>query len=177
MKINTLPNYASAGFSIIEVLISTAVIGIMSALVFVNIGGYKTDASRAGQKFIFDLQQVQNMALNTASSVCAYGLRIESATQYRFYTTKPPGCDRLLYSYAYDNAYSEPILPAPISFTSEVRMGNFTVPFDIVFEPPEPMTYFYPAETSLPISFSLTDARGEITKEITINRLGRGEMK
>src|SRR3972149_11423845 len=76
------------GFTLIELLTAVAVIGIVSALVLVNLntGKKQKDIERAAQKLMLDIRKAQNLSLSPSSgNVCVYGIKINSANDYLIY--------------------------------------------------------------------------------------------
>src|SRR3989344_7337841 len=86
------------GFTLIELLTAIAVIGIVSAVVLVNldIGKKRKDVHRAAQKLMLDIRKAQNDALAPgAEADCIYGLKVATTTpttQYFLYKRSEVQC-------------------------------------------------------------------------------------
>lgn len=164
---------ASAGFTMIELLIAIGVIAIISSLVFANIGSSKKDLSRAAQKLALDIRQAQNLSLAPSDSpICVYGVRAVSATSYFLY--KRPSCPDPRTDPA-NNEYD--LDPANIISTVSLSGVSITsaLPFDMSFEAPEPITYLNGATGTAPMLITLQSPTA--VKNVSVNRFGRVEIQ
>jgi len=134
------------GFTIIELLVVTAIIAIISAMVLANYrsGEKQYIFNQAMQKLVSDLRKAQNMAVSgsgIAGRYCGYGILIKPAvdyTSYTFYGDIPPGGNCGISNNKYDSSdYSETVnLAERVLFNS-----SSPSPLDVFFKAPEPTTY------------------------------------
>src|SRR3989344_9610485 len=167
------------GFTLIELLTAVAVIGIVSAVVLVNLnaGKKQKDIERAAQKLVLDIRKAQNYSLSpTASDVCVYGVKINSVADYFIYRNDNDGggncADR-----AHDSSIS--VEDPSIAIGSGVTVSNFAADMDMSFEAPEPMTYFNGLEAAdtLTIALSNSSCPACVSKNVVINRFGQVEVQ
>ncbi|MBI5912826.1 prepilin-type N-terminal cleavage/methylation domain-containing protein [Candidatus Azambacteria bacterium] len=158
------------GFTLIEVLVAVAVIAVVSALVFANVGSKQKNISRSTQKLALDIRQAQNLSLAPSDSpICIYGVRIIDATQY-FHYSKPSCAD--YNGYQYGDGVGAVSTPSS-SLESGVTFASFGQ--DIAFEAPEPITYLNGATGTAPMVIMLQSSTG--AKSVSINRFGRVEIQ
>ena len=163
------------GFTLIELMTAIAVIGIVSAVVLVNLnaGKKQKDIERAAQKLVLDIRKAQNYSLSpTASNVCVYGVKINSAVDYIIYYNDGD-CGSVGYAY-----YAGSIVKENINI-GEIRISPADVGKDMSFEAPEPITYINGATStaSLPITLSNSSCPTCAPKNVVINRFGQVEVQ
>lgn len=156
-------------------MVSIAIIGIVSAVVFANLGSRGGDLTRAAQALALSVRKAQNSALAPLSPpICVYGIFIQSSS-YQLYRNTDPTCDPTLGVQTHNNANSS------WDGSATILDGITILPsgVDIAFEPPEPVAYLNGqpgfgsnASTNFPVqTLMLTNQNGD-TKSITVNRFG-----
>lgn len=127
-----------SAFTLIEVMVVMAIIGIVSALITSSLSSYRSlrDADRAGHVFSAALREAQNYALagradTISEENCYFGLRITSATDYSLVNYYRSGgtCT----SFNTVSAYS---LPVGVQFS-----GIATYPTSFAFSLPRAEVY------------------------------------
>ena len=171
-------HYREGGFTLIELLTAVAVIGIVSALVLVNLntGKKQKDIERAAQKLMLDIRRAQNLSLSPSSgNVCVYGLKINSASDYFIYRNDNDGGGNCV-NRSYVSSISAE--DSSIAIGSGMIVSNFVADMDMAFEAPEPMTYFngVAATNTLTITLSHSSCQGCAPKNVVINRFGQVEV-
>lgn len=155
-----LRHESDGGFTLIEVLIVGAIIGILSMMLFFNFrssGSNITARNQTVAAVVADIRRAQTMSINSStvagSIVCGYGLHyLGGNNNYLIYAKPRPtgGCSGLT-TRNYESAEDIPVqniflanpnfeiktnacpVGSDLSFTGN---GN-----DIFFEPPDPKTY------------------------------------
>ena len=165
------------GFTLIEILISIAIIGTLSSVVMVNIGfgNRQQNLLRAAQLLALDIRRAQNLSLApTDSPTCVYGLNINSATRYFVYFDRDQTC-------ANGHRYVAGSPSIAIIDNPGITLKNsitIDAPFnqDIAFEAPEPITYINGAKDSAGFTITLRSP-DNTTKTVTVNRFGQVEIQ
>ena len=169
------------GFTLIELLTAIAVIGIVSAVVLVNLntGKKRKDVHRAAQKLMLDIRKAQNDALAPgAEADCIYGLKVATttpATQYFLYKRSEVQCadDKKKYVAGQSTIIETVVLDEDI-FISNATTTNL----DFSFESPEPITYINGNTTVSERTIRLkSNVANNIVKRVTVNRLGLVEIQ
>ncbi len=149
---------AKDGFTLIEVLITAAIIGLMTAAVFVSLQRGKTDkeVNAVAQQIATSIREAQNYALSgkqisTTTTTCGFGFRRVNATTYNLFynhtTNVITKCDDVvkMYSTALPNnvsanVYSAIVLPNGVTFLNNAATGvttsqriYFSAPFGNIF--------------------------------------------
>jgi len=170
------------GFTVIELLVVTSIIALMSALILTN---YRTGERRyafnqAVQKLVSDFRKAQGMAISGAGiegKYCGYGIYINpSATpdSYIFYGDIPSAdCNNS--NHKHDGGdYSEIVnLPERIVFNSTPPQGVL----DVFYKPPEPITYInevsqFTQEDLEGMAVLEYEGEADLIKTIRINVMG-----
>ncbi|MBI2451202.1 MAG: prepilin-type N-terminal cleavage/methylation domain-containing protein [Parcubacteria group bacterium] len=135
----------SAGFSLLELLMSAAIIMIISGLVLVNfrVGFGEQALNRATQKLVLDLRKTQNMALAgteiSGTTPCGFGLAIPVSasfpiSDYQLFAYWPAVCPGNSQKSAGDSTIEN----LKISESAiEISSADFS---NVIFFPPEPRT-------------------------------------
>ena len=132
-----------SGFTLVEVLVVTAIIGLMSYFLISNFSKTRLDLFETTSMVIGDIRTVQAKA--AASSKfnnqirCGYGIHYISATSYILFAGVATGpsvnCSLKVKNFDAEDA----VLETKNLFDSRVEIKNkFS---DIFFEPPNPRTY------------------------------------
>lgn len=150
------------GFTLIELLTVIAIISLIVAFVIPNFkeGQRKSALRQAAQKVAQDIRRAQNMAMSgvnfTPGKTCGYGIHYKDQNTYVIFEDKDddcaygvgvfdPRCDGDICSVATDAFADEIVETITVPENRHVELaGSF---FDILFVPPEPLTYingFYP---------------------------------
>jgi len=136
---------SSGGFTLIEVLVATAIIAVLSVALLFNFGTAarnKTARTQTASVVVSDIRRAQSMALSGTrfggSVVCGYGVHYVSSASYYIYSKTPPagGC----------SAVSTRNYQAGDIIAETKRLINQNLEFrssfsDIFFESPSPRTY------------------------------------
>lgn len=173
------------GFTIIEMLVSVAIIGMISGIFLVNYRGTnrRSELVGAAQKFASDARLAQNYSLGLKKADIAdanppaggWGIYINRAsTSYVLFADKnAPSGNR-----QYDNGEKvrEIFFPKGVTVaTNGISIGGLSVPTStIVFFPPDPLTYIKNSTTTN-ISIILKD-QDNSTSTVRINFLGLIEV-
>jgi prepilin-type N-terminal cleavage/methylation domain-containing protein len=151
------------GFSLVEVLVATAIIAVLSAALLFNFGTSaknKTARLQTASVIASDIRRAQSMALSGArfggNAVCGYGIHYLSSNSYQIYAKAIPvtGCSTVsTRNYQTGDLVVE--IKKLINKSMEFR-SSFS---DIFFESPDPKTY-------INNSASLTDPPTTITIQL-----------
>ena len=146
------------GFTLIEVSITAAIIGLMAVVAFVSLQRGKIDkeVNAVAQQVAASIREAQNYALagkqiSTTTTTCGFGFRRVNATTYNLFynhtTNVITKCDDVvkIYSTALPNnvsanVYANIVLPNRVSFLNNVATGvitsqrmYFAAPFGNIF--------------------------------------------
>ncbi len=137
---------SNKGFSLVEVLVVTAIIAILSVALFFNFGTTarnRTARSQVASVVVSDIRRAQSMALAgtrfSGNAVCGYGVHYFSSVSYYIYAKAAPvgGCSTVPtrnYQAGFDSVVQTQKL---VNQNMEFR-SSFS---DIFFESPNPKTY------------------------------------
>ena len=154
------------GFSLVEVLVATAIIAVLSSALLFNFGTSaknKTARLQTASVVTSDIRRVQYMALSGArfggNTVCGYGIHYLSSNSYQIYAKAIPvaGCSAVP-----TRNYQTGDLVVEVKKLVNKNMEFRSSFSDIFFESPDPKTY-------INNSASLTDP----PMAITIQRVGQ----
>lgn len=172
----TIQQLDQRGFTLIELMVSIAIVGILSSVVMANtrFGSRQQDLTRAAQKLAFDIRKSQNAALAPgAESHCIYGMVVRTKSRYILYRRSDSQCgnDGM---YKYVNGLSTRL--EIINLDKNIR---FTVVSDrdAAFEAPEPITYINGATTTAEVQIELFSSAINMSKKVIVNRLGQVEIQ
>ena len=167
----------SNGFTIIELMVVTAIIVIISAIVIFNVGSQRQNSAllRSAQKLSLDLRRAQSFALSsknykTTGVPCGWGLHFNGigSTNYVIFADLASLTNCSDRDFIRANNSSEDFettnLESGISINS--LSGNLS---DVVFTPPDPIVNFTPGQTSAIIILINNDGA---TRTININKTG-----
>jgi len=143
-------SFSSEGFSLVEILVVTTIIVILSTLMVFNFRSSSTNTTSRHQVasvIVADIRELQARALAgisaTGTIVCGYGIHFVNSQSYLTFTRQP---DPVLCSKTDDRKFgagNDQVLDTKI-----VGNPNFAIQTtsgwdnsDIYFEPPDPTTY------------------------------------
>ncbi len=167
----------SKGFTLIEMLVVTAIIVVITGVVIFNVGSERQNSAllRSAQKLSLDLRRTQSFALSsktykTSGVPCGWGVHFN-------------GADSTIYVVFADMAAA-----ADCSDRDFIRAGNGSEDFetvnleagikinslsnnlsDIIFTPPDPTINFFPDQTFASI---VLINKNDATRLISINKKG-----
>lgn len=131
-----------SGFTLIEVLVVTFIIGILSTAILFNFGRSQENAilARAAAAFESDLRRTQNLAIASLGEVqCGFGLHYVGNKSYLIYAGHlggAPQCNTSVHNYqaGVDTVYEEiKLIERDVIFKNSF--------YDIFYEPPNPDIY------------------------------------
>jgi len=140
---------STAGFTLVEVLVVTAIIGFLSTSLILNFSRSRINIEQNVNLVMATIREAQSKTVSSTvynyptgpGNPCGYGVHYVSATQLIIYVgpnaaTADPSCATMDKRY---NATRDSILITRTFIDSRVEMKN---PFnDIFFLPPDPKTY------------------------------------
>ncbi len=139
MSQNNKPN----GFTLIEMLVVVALVGIFSTLLLLNLRGFSTNTivlERTALVVISDIRRAQSLSIAgvsfQGSPVCGYGIHYIDANTYLIYAGGENICSSSNKNYQSGNDLSY----------QQVKVAEKNVEFkssfqDLFFVPPDPKTY------------------------------------
>jgi len=151
------------GFSLVEVLIATVIIAILSAALLFNFGTSaknRTARIQTASVVVSDIRRAQSMALSGArfneNAVCGYGIHYLSSNTYQIYAKAIPagGCSTV----STRNYQTGDLIVEVKKLVNKNMEFRSSFP-DIFFESPDPKTY-------INNSASLTDPPITITIQL-----------
>lgn len=161
------------GFTLIEMLVVLAIIGVITGIVVFNIGSEKQNSAllRSAQNLSLNLRRAQNFALSsknfkTSSVPCSWGVHFNTDSKsYVIFADLASAQDCSDKNLVRNSDGSEDFEAVNLDAGVTV-ISSFT---DVVFTPPDPIVNFTPDPTSA--SITLTNKNGA-TKVIIINKAG-----
>lgn len=164
----------NSGFSIIELIVSVAIVAMMAGIFFANYrgGGVRTDLIGASQKLASDIRLAQNFSLGTKefdniTPQGGWGVRLNDDSGNYIIFADNNG------NYEYDEddeRYSVINLPPNIVIDS-LDVDGFVDFVDIVFLPPDPRVYIN-AEMDKNVQITIRENMNQTTKIVKVNFLG-----
>ncbi|MBL7057708.1 prepilin-type N-terminal cleavage/methylation domain-containing protein [Patescibacteria group bacterium] len=161
-----------AGFTLVEMLVSVSIIGIMSTMYFTNYnkGGVGVDLSSAAEEMASKIRIAQNYSLGTkkfnyVTPLSNWGVHFDYENNDNSYKVFAD----LNGNYIFDEGeeYSTTYLPR------NVRITGVTIasPVDVIFLPPDPRTYIN-GDYGQTVELTLTEDVNNTIKKININFIG-----
>lgn len=149
---------SNQGFTLIEMVVYAALVGVFSIVLLLNMQGAQTNSSvleRASAGVISDFRRAQLMTISgltfQGSAVCGYGIHYLSPGSYLIYAGGEAVCGTADRNYRSVNDFdiqTVKILESNVKFKSSFN--------DVFFEPPDPKTFinnsFNLSASPLPIS-------------------------
>lgn len=134
------------GFSIIELMIVTAIVSTFSVVLILNFRASSTNQTARTQTASVVLSEIRNAQSSALSgsqyqgkSVCGYGVHYVDATSYYIYA-KPVPVPNPCSSFSTRNYVASDIIVKNDALTNSNMKFNSSFQ-DIYFEPPNPKTY------------------------------------
>ena len=176
-----------SGFTLIELIVSVSIMGMMTALFLVNYhsANRRSDLTMTAQKMVADIRMAQNYALGLARYGAAgslnvptggWGLNIDLANSNKQYLIFADDDGDKIYDSGEANlAYGALVSSLPSNIIIEsLSVGQRA---NITFLPPDPITTIYgPIATSSEININLKDLSTNNIKTVKINFLGLVEL-
>ena len=165
------------GFTVIELLVVTAILVIISAIVIFNVGSQRQNSAllRSAQKLSLDLRRAQSFALSsktykTTGVPCGWGIHFNGigSTNYVIFADLASSADCSDRDFIGASNSSEDFETANLESGISINSlsGNLS---DVVFTPPDPIVNFTPGQTSAIIILINNDGA---TRTININKTG-----
>lgn len=164
LKITQMRFNSNQGFTLVEVMVYVALVGIFSVILLTNLQGAQTNSSvleRASSAVISDFRRAQLMTISgltfQGNPVCGYGIHYLDSGSYLIYAGGEAVCSTANRNYnASDfNIQTVKIIESNVKFKSSFS--------DVFFEPPDPKTYLDNSSvlsaTPLPISLGFENTR------------------
>lgn len=165
------------GFTLIELMVSIAIVGILASIVTANtrFGDRQQALTQAAQKLVLDLRKAQNSALAPgAETDCIYGLKIDSESSYFIYKRSDAEC---LSDGQYIYVSGSASKTETIFLSKNIKFAASTLDKEVAFEAPEPIAYINGASTTASLEIDLLSQTNNTTKKVIINRLGQMEIQ
>ncbi|MBI2057702.1 MAG: prepilin-type N-terminal cleavage/methylation domain-containing protein [Candidatus Yanofskybacteria bacterium] len=136
-------NKKIAGFTLIEVLVVTLLVGVFSTILLINLRGFSTNPvilERAALGVISDIRRAQALSIAGVSfqgtSVCGYGIHYLTGGTYLIYAGGESTCGTANRNYQSVQDFSY----------QQIKFKEDNIEFrssfdDVFFEPPDPKTY------------------------------------
>jgi len=135
----------SKGFTLIEVLVATFIIGVLSAVILLNFrtGQNQASLTRSAAAFETEIRKAQSMAVASSefegSIPCGYGLHYIDNRNYSLYAGRLGGAANCQASdHNFQSGTDSVYQNLKIIEQRAVFKNSFS---DIFFEPPDPATY------------------------------------
>ena len=169
--------FDKAGFTIIELLIVIAIIGIITGIVVFNTGAERQNSAllRSAQKLSLDLRRVQSFALSskvfkTNGVPCGWGVHFNGtdSTDYIIFADLAANvnCSDRDFIRAADGSEDFETINLESGITVSSLSSGLS---DIIFTPPDPTVTFTPAQTSASITLI---NKNFVTRAINVNKTG-----
>lgn len=134
----------AAGFTLVEVVFYSALVGVFSTVLLLNLRGAQTNTvvlERASSVVISDFRRVQNLAIAgftfQGSPVCGYGIHYLGPDSYLIYAGGESVCltaNRQYQSGVDFDVQTVKVIESNVKFKSSFQ--------DVFFEPPDPKIFF-----------------------------------
>ena len=161
------------GFTIIEIIVSIAIIGLLTGIMLANYrgGANKTDLVGATHKVVSDIRVAQNYSLGTRefngiTPLGGWGVRFDIAnpTEYIIFADKDGDAN-----YSTGELYVTNTLP----LNMEIGAISSSSPVDIVFLPPDPQTIITANGTKVDnLTITIKEKINNSTQQLQVNFLG-----
>lgn len=170
-------NYQS-GFTLLEILISIFIVGLMTSVVIVNYrsSGYRVEINNATEQLASNIRLAQNFSLGTrefnGANPKAWGVRfaIGDLNHYIIFADMDGNN-----SYSADENYKTINLPNGVAFSN---LGGATNEVSIIFIPPDPITkILIDGVNQDNINIALQESFNNSIKEVSVNFLGLIDVK
>lgn len=140
-----LPQRFSRGFTLVEVLVVTAIVGMVSAFLSGQFSRSRVDFNQATSSVIANIRSAQTLAssgrLHGGVFRCGFGIHFVSGSQYIVYAgPNAQAVDCTTDNRNYDGGTLDVVVT---TVTLGIEKYDFAAPLalDVFFEPPDPTTY------------------------------------
>lgn len=138
-------NFFKKGFTLVEVLVATFIIGVLSTVILLNYrtGQDQASLTRSAAAFETEIRRAQNLAISSAelsgTQPCGYGIHYVDKRNYSIYAGKLGGAASCQVSnHNFQSGIDSVYQSVKIIEQRAVFKNSFS---DIFFEPPDPTTY------------------------------------
>ena len=170
-------NTTSKGFTLIEMLVVSAIIVVITGIVIFNIGAERQNSAlfRSAQKLSLDLRQVQSFAISskvfkTSGVPCGWGAHFNGVSSKSYVIFADLAVNQNCSDRDFIRAANGSEDLETVNLESGITVSNLSGGLtDVIFTPPDPTVTFTPAQTSAIVTLI---NKNSATRAITINKTG-----
>ena len=174
-----------SGFTLIELIVSTAVITMMTGIFIANYSSTnrRTDLTMTAQKLVTDIRLAQNYALGLAryggsgsTNVPAggWGVHFDLTSNKQYIVFADDNNNKV-----YDTGEANPSYGAQVSVLPQnviIQSLSSGTKADVTFLPPDPITTITNGSTYNQVDIVLKDTKTNTIKTVRVNFLGLSEV-